>query len=167
MKHDSPRQARRMPRVPPFYPAPVRTSREGWTVQRQTDFLGMLAETGSVVGACEAVGMSRRSAYALRARPGAESFAAAWDATLGAPARKVTVPGLDFLARHGLAHGFISYELSLLALAWIMPLLTRTVAGASGLPLGLIVMMMLYVVILRQAAMEAGVIFRSDVLAKA
>ena len=62
----------------------------------------MLAETGSVMGACEAVGMSRKSAYALRARPGAESFAAAWDAALGAPARKVTVADLDFLARHGL-----------------------------------------------------------------
>jgi hypothetical protein len=74
---------------------------------------------------------------------------------------------IAFLARHGLAHGFISYELSLLALAWIMPLLTRTVADTSGLPLGLIAMMMLYVVILRRAAMETGVIFRSDVLAKA
>jgi hypothetical protein len=74
---------------------------------------------------------------------------------------------IAFLARHGLAHGFISYELSLLALAWIMPLLTRTVADMSGLPLGLIAMMMLYVVILRRAAMETGVIFRSDVLAKA
>ena len=102
MHHDSPRRARRMPRVPPFYPVPTRTRSDGWTVQRQTDFLGMLAETGSVAGACEAVGMSRKSAYALRARPGAESFAAAWDATLGAPAREVTVPGLDFLARHGL-----------------------------------------------------------------
>ena len=91
-----------MPRVPPFYPVPVRTRRDGWTVQRQTDFLGMLAETGSVMGACEAVGMSRKSAYALRARPGAESFAAAWDAALGAPPRKVTVPDLDFLAHHGL-----------------------------------------------------------------
>ena len=91
-----------MPRVPPFYPVPVRTRRDGWTVQRQTDFLGMLAETGSVAGACEAVAMSRKSAYALRARPGAESFAAAWDAALGAPPRKVTVPDLDFLAHHGL-----------------------------------------------------------------
>ena len=102
MQHDSPRQAHRMPRVPPFYPVPVRNRRDGWTVQRQTDFLGMLAETGSVIGACEAVGMSRKSAYALRARPGAESFAAAWDAALGAPPRKVTVPDLDFLAHHGL-----------------------------------------------------------------
>lgn len=93
---------RRLPRVPPFYPVPLRARRDGWTVKRQTDFLGMLAETGSVLGACEAVGISRKSAYRLRARHGAESFAAAWDAALGAPVRKVTVDDLPFLARHGL-----------------------------------------------------------------
>jgi hypothetical protein len=38
-------------------------------VQRQADFIGMLAETGSVIGACEAMGMSRKSAYRLRALP--------------------------------------------------------------------------------------------------
>ena len=105
MKPDSPsapRQARRMPRIPPFYPVPTRTRRDGWTVQRQADFLGMLAETGSVMGACEAVGMSRKSAYRLRTHEGAESFAAAWDAALGAPVRKVTVLDLHFLAHHGL-----------------------------------------------------------------
>ena len=104
MEHDSPRQARRMPRVPPFYPVPTRTRRDGWTVQRQSEFLGMLAETGSVMGACEAVGMSRKSAYALRARPGAESFAAAWDAALGAAVRKVTPPSLEIRAYEGLIH---------------------------------------------------------------
>jgi len=56
----APRQARRMPRVPPFYPVPTRTRRDGWTVQRQADFLGMLAETGSALGACEALGGSLR-----------------------------------------------------------------------------------------------------------
>jgi len=93
---------RRAPRVPPFYPVPLRGRRDGWTVQRQTDFLGYLAETGSVMGACEAVGMSRNSAYRLRRRRDAESFAAAWDAALGAPVRKVTVSDLQFLACHGL-----------------------------------------------------------------
>lgn len=93
---------RKAPRVPPFYPVPTRSRRDGWTVQRQADFLGYLAETGSVMGACEAVGMSRNSAYRLRARRGAESFAAAWDAALGAPVRKVTVDDLAFLAYHGL-----------------------------------------------------------------
>ena len=83
--------------VPAFYPVPIRTRRDGWTVERQADFLGMLAETGSVVGACEAVGMSRKSAYRLRALPGAESFAAAWDAALGMPGRKVTSPARGFV----------------------------------------------------------------------
>lgn len=96
------RRARRMPRVPAFYPVPTRSRRDGWTMQRQVDFLGYLAETGSVAGACEAVRMSRKSAYQLRARPQAESFAAAWDAALGAPVRKVTVTDLEFLAYHGL-----------------------------------------------------------------
>src|SRR5690606_7303757 len=61
----------------------------------------LLAETGSVTGACEAIGMSRKSAYALRARPDAQSFAAAWDAALGLPRRKVTVPNLFYVACHG------------------------------------------------------------------
>lgn len=93
---------RKAPRVPPFYPVPTRVRRDGWTIARQAEFLGMLAETGSVLGACEAVGMSRNSAYRLRARPKAESFAAAWDAALGAPVRKVTVTDVAFLAYHGL-----------------------------------------------------------------
>jgi hypothetical protein len=93
----APRRAYRRLRVPAFYPVPTRTRRDGWTLERQADFLGMLAETGSVIGACEAVGISRKSAYQLRARPGAESFAAAWDAALGMPLRKVTPPPHDFL----------------------------------------------------------------------
>ena len=92
-----PRRAYRRLRVPAFYPVPVRTRRDGWTVERQADFLGLLAETGSVIAACEAVGMSRKSVYRLRALPGAESFAAAWDAALGGPVRKVTPPARDFL----------------------------------------------------------------------
>jgi hypothetical protein len=81
-----------MPPVPPFYPVPTRTRRDGWTVERQAVLIGMLAETGSVIGGCEAVGMSRKSAYRLRSLRGAESFAAAWDAALGLPVRKVTAP---------------------------------------------------------------------------
>lgn len=88
----APRRAYRRLRVPAFYPVPIRTRRDGWTIERQADFLGMLAETGSVIGACEAVGISRKSAYQLRARPGAESFAAAWNAALGGEGRKVTSP---------------------------------------------------------------------------
>lgn len=96
------RPHRRLPRVPPFYPVPLHVRHDGWTPERQGDFLGYLAETGSVSAACARVGMSRNSAYKLRRKPNAESFAAAWDAALGLPIRKVTTDDLVFLAYHGL-----------------------------------------------------------------
>src|SRR5688572_25109987 len=96
------RRARRMPRVPAFYPVPTRSRHDGWTKARQAGFIAALVETRSVMGACEAVGMSRKSAYQLRARPRAESFAAAWDAALGAPVRKVTVTDPDLVGSEGM-----------------------------------------------------------------
>lgn len=90
-------------RVPPFYPVPaLRRHHNGWLPARQADFLGYLAETGSVSAAAARVGMSRESAYRLRRREGAESFAAAWDAALGLPVRQVTVDDLLYLAYSGL-----------------------------------------------------------------
>jgi hypothetical protein len=97
------RPRRRLPRVPPFYPVPMRGCRTTrWSAARQADFLGWLAETGSVSAACARVGMSRNSAYKLRNKPEAGSFAAAWDAALGMPVRRVTTDDLDYLAYHGL-----------------------------------------------------------------
>lgn len=93
---------RRTPRVPPFCPVPLRSRRDGWSAEIQAWFLALLAVTGSVSDAAERVGMSRNGAYRLRRRPGAESFAAAWDAALGAPVRKVTVDDEHFLAFEGL-----------------------------------------------------------------
>lgn len=63
---------------------------------------------------------------------------------------------IAFLVRHGLARGFHPYELSLLALAWAVPFLTRSIAGLSGIPLGLVVMFALYVMTLRRAASDLG-----------
>jgi len=63
----------------------LRYRRDGWTPGRQSDFLGHLAETWSVAAAARHVGKSRESAYRLRDRPGAESFAAAWDSILAEP----------------------------------------------------------------------------------
>lgn len=85
MKHwppPAPRKPRRR-RVPAFHPVPVGARRDGWTPARQAGFIGMLAETGSVLAAARFVSMSRESAYRLRKRPGAAGFAAAWDAALG------------------------------------------------------------------------------------
>ena len=69
-------------RVPAFTPVSLRYRRDGWIPGRQSDFLGRLAETRSVAAAARLVGMTRESAYRLRDRPGAESFAAAWDSIL-------------------------------------------------------------------------------------
>lgn len=69
-----------LPTPPAFTPVPSRTSRrDGWTPARQRDFLVQLCRIGLVGAAARVVGMSRKSAYALRRRSGAESFAAAWD----------------------------------------------------------------------------------------
>ncbi|WP_054530503.1 hypothetical protein [Erythrobacter sp. SG61-1L] len=101
MKHyprRSPRRARHA-RVPAFSPVPLRARADGWTPARQAAFLAALAITRCVAKAAQRVKMARETAYRLRARPGADSFAAAWDAVLrrrlrGAPEggrRKVTI----------------------------------------------------------------------------
>jgi alpha-1,2-mannosyltransferase len=63
---------------------------------------------------------------------------------------------IAFFVRHGLAHGFRDYEISILGLAWIAPLLARSIAGITGLPLGLLVLLALFGLILRRAAREAA-----------
>ncbi|HCF25332.1 MULTISPECIES: hypothetical protein [unclassified Novosphingobium] len=84
MQPDSPaRKAKaRHIRIPPFLPVPLRVRADGWTVLRQAQFLVALARTRSVAAAAREVGCSRVSAYELRGRPGAESFAAVWDGAL-------------------------------------------------------------------------------------
>ena len=99
-----PRPRRRSPRVPAFFPVPLRATRKGWTAERQAHFIGFLAESGSVSHACDRVGMSRKGAYQLRGKPGGASFAAAWDAALGAPTRKVTLEAWDSLTDGDMIH---------------------------------------------------------------
>ena len=87
MKLTSPRRKARHLRVPAFAPVPMRARADGWTPARQAAFLGALAETGSVRDAARPAGMARETAYRLRRRPGAGSFAAAWDTVTGAAAK--------------------------------------------------------------------------------
>ena len=61
---------------------------------------------------------------------------------------------IAFLARRAFACGLEDYGISLLAVAWLMPLVTRSIAGISGIPLGLIVLLMLYGFILKFALRE-------------
>lgn len=67
---------------PAFTPVPVRARRDGWTPAIQVDFVAALRRTHNVAAACRAVGRSWQTAYRLRARQDAASFAAAWDAAM-------------------------------------------------------------------------------------
>jgi len=62
-----------------FTPVPVKARRDGWTAARQRGLVDRLALGATVAVAARGVGMSRESAYRLRERAGAASFAAAWD----------------------------------------------------------------------------------------
>lgn len=93
MKHYPPRKPAHHPRVPAFVPVSTRARTDGWTVAPQARFLAALALTRSVAAAARRVGMARETAYRLRRRDGAESFAAAWDRIAGVAVvakRKVT-----------------------------------------------------------------------------
>lgn len=79
---------------------------------RQCGFLAGLYITGSVMAAARGVGMTRASAYRLRARAGAAGFANAWDRVLRPPGsgrssgpkmdwRKVTLEGLNYRVETG------------------------------------------------------------------
>jgi hypothetical protein len=77
------------PLIPAFAPVPVRRRKDGWTAERQTLFIETLAETGCIVEASDAVGMTPRSAYRLAARPDATAFAEAWDMALPVARRRL------------------------------------------------------------------------------
>ena len=72
-----------------FTPADRRSRRDGWTPERQHDFIRALAESACVTEACAAVGLSPSSAYRLRAMPAATAFRQAWDIALDYAVRRL------------------------------------------------------------------------------
>jgi hypothetical protein len=87
-----------------FTPVPIeRLCHNGWSPARQQRFLAALYACGIVATAAEAAGMSARSAYRLRARAGAESFAAAWDRLL----REARTRAFDQAMESALGPGFV------------------------------------------------------------
>ena len=70
-----------------WIPVRRRPRKDGWTPQRQQDFIACLAETGCVQRAASHAGMTVQSCYRLRRAPGGENFAAAWDVALHHAAR--------------------------------------------------------------------------------
>lgn len=62
-----------------FEPVPLRAQHNGMTPALQLRFILALARGGGPDEAARALGKSRQSVYRLRKKPGAESFASAWD----------------------------------------------------------------------------------------
>ena len=93
------------PEPPPFTPAPTRNRHAGWTAERQRKFIDHLSLTGSVGEAAAIAGVTSRSAYMLRNRAGAESFARAWDAALSLAATRLAAIAFD-RALHGRSERF-------------------------------------------------------------
>jgi hypothetical protein len=63
-----------------FAPVPLRARCDGWSAELQRAFVVALARGMGPGAAARSVGKNRQTAYALRKRRGAESFATAWDA---------------------------------------------------------------------------------------
>lgn len=59
-------------------------------------------------------------------------------------------PAIAFMVTAGLTTGFRKFEISLLVAAWSVPLLTRGIAVATGIPLGLMVIIACYAVVLQR-----------------
>lgn len=75
---------------------------------------------------------------------------------------------IAFLAMTGLTRGFRPYEITLLAAAWIVPLVSRGIAGTTGVPIGLLAMIALYAVVLLRASSDLeGLSARTREFAKA
>jgi hypothetical protein len=80
----------------------------------------------------------------------------------------VLAVAIAFFARHGLRHGFRDFEISMLAAAWIVPLLSRSIAGVRYIPLGLLVELTFYAFVLRRAALDrAGIAVGAQGVARA
>ncbi len=67
-----------------FTPVPLRARNDGWSPELQLTFIRMLAAGARPGQAAQALGKNRQNAYALRNRPGANSFRAAWDTAVAA-----------------------------------------------------------------------------------
>jgi hypothetical protein len=68
--------------LPPFLvfdPVPLRAQHNGWTPALQKRFILALARGAGPDEAARSLGKTRQTAYRLRKKRGAESFAAAWD----------------------------------------------------------------------------------------
>jgi Glycosyltransferase family 87 len=63
---------------------------------------------------------------------------------------------IAYLARLGLARGFAPYEATMLALAWFMPLIARSVMAVSAVPFGFLTLAGVFALTMAQAIADSG-----------
>ncbi len=68
----------------------------------------------------------------------------------------VLAPAIAFLVADGMTRGFGPWEKTALAALWLVPLVARTVPQVTLIPLGVPVMLAMFVLILRRAEMAAS-----------
>jgi hypothetical protein len=67
-------------------------------------------------------------------------------------------PAIAYLAADGFARGFATWEKTALALLWLVPMFARIIAERTLLPLGVWMMLIVFVLVLRRAAFDNGVL---------
>jgi alpha-1,2-mannosyltransferase len=73
-------------------------------------------------------------------------------------------PAIAYLAADGVTRGFAPWQKTILAALWIMPLLTRSVAEATHIPLTVPTILLAFGVLLRRAIDDTGAASASGVL---
>jgi hypothetical protein len=66
----------------------------------------------------------------------------------------VLAPAIAYLVADGTARGFAPWEKTVLALLWIVPLLARSIASVTLIPLGVPVMLAAFALVLRMAGLR-------------
>ena len=94
--------------LPAFEPVPIKPRHDGWTPDRQRDFIEALADTGSVEAACKHVNMTTVGAYRIRRLPEGASFAKAWEAALDLGVRRLEDVAME-RALNGVEEPFYVY----------------------------------------------------------
>jgi alpha-1,2-mannosyltransferase len=74
----------------------------------------------------------------------------------------VLAPAIAFFAADGLERGFGPWQKTALAALWLAPLLSRSVAQATLIPLGVPAMLVMFVLILRRAGFPLAMAFGKD-----
>lgn len=125
-----------------FTPVPLRARRDGWTPKKQYFFILGLARGFTPAHAAGILGLTRKTAYELRRKPGGEGFAVAWDAAVErARTRRIEAQAVSLIQRglHGewvprLSRGRLTGWTHKVTSAGLMRVLNRLDKMANRLP---------------------------------